>query len=71
MNGTIKERLTKTMQTGLKWPDAFPIVLYAIRSIPNRTTANTSHHELLMGRPMSTGASPLLTSIELDRGIHD
>lgn len=60
MNGTIKERLTKTVQsTGLKWPDALPLVLYSIRSAPNRTTG-LSPHEVLMGRPMITGVSPPL-----------
>lgn len=61
MNSTIKEKLTKTMlTTGLKWPDALPIVLYSIRSTPNVTTG-LSPHEVLMGRPMSTGISPPLT----------
>ncbi|XP_042285156.1 uncharacterized protein LOC121908908 isoform X2 [Thunnus maccoyii] len=61
MNATIKDRLTKTvLATGLKWPDALPIVLYSIRSAPSATTG-LSPHEVLMGRPMSTGTSPPLT----------
>lgn len=48
------------MTTGLKWPEALPIVLYSIRSSPNRTTG-LSPHEVLMGRPMSTGVSLPLT----------
>ena len=48
------------MTTGLKWPDALPIVLYSIRSVPSATTG-LSPHEVLMGSPMSTGTSPPLT----------
>lgn len=61
MNSTIKEKLTKTMlTTGLKWPDALPIVLYSICSTANSTTG-LSPHEVLMGRPMSIRASAPLT----------
>lgn len=60
MNSTIKEKLTKTMmRMGLKWPNALPIVLYSIPSTQN--TTGLSPHKVLMGRQMSTGASPPLT----------
>lgn len=38
MNSTIKDKLTRAiMTTGLKWPDALPILLYSIRQ-------HTKHH---------------------------
>lgn len=52
------EKLTKTMMTtSLKWPDALPIALYSIQSALNATTGQ-SPHEVLIGRPIFTGASP-------------
>ncbi|XP_067892285.1 uncharacterized protein ervk-19 isoform X1 [Heterodontus francisci] len=52
MNQTLKQRLSKYHQEGLKWPQALPIVLCSIRATPNRTTG-LSPSEAITGRPMS------------------
>uniref|UniRef100_UPI00398E47D7 uncharacterized protein n=1 Tax=Pristiophorus japonicus TaxID=55135 RepID=UPI00398E47D7 len=61
VNGIIKSTLTKVCQeTGLKWPEALPLVLYTIRNQKNRNTDLTPH-EALLGRPMPTGVKPPLS----------
>ena len=50
MNRTIKDRLGKVMsQTGLKWPDALPLVLWDLRTSP-REPLKISPAEVLFGR---------------------
>lgn len=59
-----KENGKKLLKTELKWHDALPVipvVLYSIHSTANLTTG-LSPHEVLMGRPMSTGASAPLST---------
>ena len=52
MNGDIKQKLGKVCNdTGLKWPDALPLVLMRMRCTPNKQTG-LSPHKVLMGRPM-------------------
>lgn len=52
INGTIKSRLSKVCApTALKWPDALPLVLMSLRSIPDKKTG-LSTHEVIMGRTM-------------------
>ncbi|XP_034291770.2 uncharacterized protein LOC117676423 [Pantherophis guttatus] len=51
MNRTLKERITKICtDSHLKWPDALPLALYAIRSSP-RGQHKLSPYELMYGRP--------------------
>lgn len=65
VNGIIKSTLTKVCQeTGLKWPEALPLVLYTLRNQKNRNTGLTSH-EALLGRPMPTGVKPPLVAEKL------
>uniref|UniRef100_UPI00398F3790 protein NYNRIN-like n=1 Tax=Pristiophorus japonicus TaxID=55135 RepID=UPI00398F3790 len=62
VNGIIKSTLTKVCQeTGLKWPDALPLVLYTMRNQKNRNTGLTPQ-EALLGRPMPTGVKPPLAA---------
>lgn len=47
-NSAIKRKLTKTMtSTGLKWPDALPLMLFEIWSTPNRRIGLRSHEVLM------------------------
>ncbi|XP_058038718.1 protein NYNRIN-like [Ahaetulla prasina] len=51
MNRTLKEKITKICaETHLKWPDALPLALYAVRSAPRRQH-KLSPFELMYGRP--------------------
>ncbi|XP_039220534.1 uncharacterized protein LOC120317760 [Crotalus tigris] len=51
MNRTLKEKITKICaESHLKWPDALPLALYAVRCAPRRQY-NLSPYELMFGRP--------------------
>lgn len=51
MNRSLKNKLSKICQeTNLKWPQALPLALFAIRCSP-RKTLNLSPFELMYGRP--------------------
>ncbi|XP_064929372.1 protein NYNRIN-like isoform X1 [Columba livia] len=53
MNRTIKDRLAKvTADTGLKWPEALPLVLWDLRTTPHATT-KLSPAEVLFGRVLA------------------
>eukprot|EP00061_Rhincodon_typus_P018859 g48214.t1 len=54
----------RTVETGLKWPEALPITLYTLRNQVNRTTGLTPF-EVLMGRLMTTGTKPTVTGADV------
>ncbi|XP_078509931.1 uncharacterized protein LOC144769633 [Lissotriton helveticus] len=69
VNGTIKNRIAKMcLATRLKWPDALPLVLMTLRSIPDRKTG-ISPHEILMGRGMRQAFVPANTLLTINDDI--
>lgn len=59
-HGTLKKKLAKICEeTGLKWPDALPPALMAMRSTPQRRNG-LSPHKIVVGRPMRLPVSPTI-----------
>jgi len=65
-NGTLKDKLAKICEeNGLKWPDALPLALMAMRSTPQRRNG-LSPHKIVLGRPMKLPVSPPLSLKQMD-----